>query len=328
MIHNSTDADAASEEDGPPVQILFIFSSCALGALVRLVTKRIALPYTVVMFAFGAAFGAVGQMVPHLRKEIEHSEVNPHTILYVFLPVLIFESAYAMEAHMFFKSFPQITILALPGLGIATLLTAGFSSYVFGYGWGWGVSLMFGSIVSATDPVAVVAVLKDVGAAKQLSILLEGESLLNDGVAIVLYHVFNWMAKGEMTTVKIIRYSIQVSFGGVGFGFFMAKTTIFWLRNIFNDALAEITITLASTYLTFYIAEAYLNVSGVVSVVVLGVTLNNERTCVSPEVETFLHRHIAFPLSFLNINNTFSLNNYVIGVAFRYVNCSNQSNTT
>ena len=53
--------------------------------------------------------------------------------------------------------------------------------------------------------------------------------------------------------VKVIKYSLQVSFGGIAFGFVMAKTTIFWLRNIFNDALAEITITLASTYLTFYI---------------------------------------------------------------------------
>ena len=74
-----------------------------------------------------------------ITREVDRAEVNPHTILYVFLPVLIFESAYAMEAHMFFKSFPQITILAVPGLGIPiTLLAMGhhkdagnsFDSYI------------------------------------------------------------------------------------------------------------------------------------------------------------------------------------------------------
>ena len=70
------------------------------------------------------------------------------------------------------------------------------------------------------------------------------------------------LESGKMTpyfrsfaVVKVIKYSLQVSFGGIAFGFVMAKTTIFWLRNIFNDALAEITITLASTYLTFYIGN-------------------------------------------------------------------------
>jgi len=57
-----------------------------------------------------------------IGREIHSNEVNPHTILYVFLPVLIFESAYAMEAHMFFRSFPQITILAVPGLGITVVV--------------------------------------------------------------------------------------------------------------------------------------------------------------------------------------------------------------
>lgn len=70
----------------------------------------------------------------------------------------------------------------------------------------------------------------------------------------------------------------------------MAKITIFWLSHVFNDALVEITITLASTYITFYIGEGLLEVSGVLAVVTLGIELNSRRTSISPEVEAFLHR--------------------------------------
>lgn len=70
----------------------------------------------------------------------------------------------------------------------------------------------------------------------------------------------------------------------------MAKFTIFWLSHVFNDALVEISITLASTYITFYIGEGLFEVSGVLAVVTLGIELNSRRTSISPEVEAFLHR--------------------------------------
>ena len=78
--------------------------------------------------------------------------------------------------------------------------------------------------------------------------------------------------------------------GGPIVGYIMAKITLFWLSHVFNDALVEITITLASTYLTFYIGEGLLHVSGVLAVVTLGIELNSRRTTISPEVDKFLHR--------------------------------------
>jgi sodium/hydrogen exchanger 10/11 len=72
----------------------------------------------------------------------------------------------------------------------------------------------------------------------------------------------------------------------------MAKITIFWLSRVFNDALVEITITLASTYITFYIGENFLGVSGVLAIVTLGIEINSRRTTISPEVEVFLHRWV------------------------------------
>lgn len=94
------------------------------------------------------------------------------------------------------------------------------------------------------------------------------------------------------TALEIFTYFVKVAFGGPAFGYLMAKITIFWLSHVFNDALVEITITLASTYITFYIGEGLFQVSGVLAVVTLGIELNSRRTSISPEVEAFLHRYM------------------------------------
>ena len=95
-----------------------------------------------------------------------------------------------------------------------------------------------------------------------------------------------------LTALDIFFYFVKVTLGGPAFGYFMARLTIFWLSHVFNDALVEITITLASTYITFYIGEGLFEVSGVLAVVTLGIEINSRRTSISPEVETFLHRYV------------------------------------
>lgn len=95
-----------------------------------------------------------------------------------------------------------------------------------------------------------------------------------------------------ISALEIFLYFVKVALGGPAFGYLMAKITIFWLSHVFNDALVEITITLASTYITFYIGEGLFEVSGVLAVVTLGIELNSRRTSISPEVETFLHRYM------------------------------------
>ena len=81
-------------------------------------------------------------------------------------------------------------LLAGPGVVVSSVLLALFAMYVFPYNWGWFTALTFGSMMSATDPVAVVALLRELGASKRLSLLIEGESLLNDGTAMVVFVVF------------------------------------------------------------------------------------------------------------------------------------------
>ncbi|XP_078670954.1 sperm-specific sodium:proton exchanger-like isoform X2 [Branchiostoma floridae x Branchiostoma belcheri] len=288
--HGDGDIHAHSGHHEQPYVILFLFASFALGALVRTLLKIVPgdLPYTVVLLVLGILLGLASSRSPGFAHYTAIVHMNPHMLFHVFLPVLIFESAFAMDTHMFWKSIYQILIMALPGLLLASLLTGILSMYTFDYGWNWYVGMMFGSICSATDPVAVVALLKELGASKQLGTVIEGESLLNDGCGIVIFTMFLNLAIGvQWSAADFIIFIVKVMIGGPAFGFFMSKLTSFWLANIFNDALTEITITLASTYITFYVAEV-LGVSGVLAVVILGLTM--ERTSISPEVESFLHR--------------------------------------
>ena len=130
---------------------------------------------------------------------IAYSDFNPHLLLLIFLPALIFESAFNSDWHIFKVELGQILIMAGPMLIGSTFLSALMMTYVFGYtgDFTWEASLMYGSIISATDPVAVVALLKELGASKRLATMIEGESLLNDGTAMVIFLVLLDLVEGN-----------------------------------------------------------------------------------------------------------------------------------
>lgn len=98
-----------------------------------------------------------------------------------------------------------------------------------------------------------------------------------------------------------------MALGGFFFGLVIGKIVVFWLQRVFNDAMVEITITLASTYLTYYIGEEVLGVSGVLAVVMLGIEINSQKTSISPEVEVFLHKyvgHLDFLVKFFTVHDS------------------------
>ncbi|XP_012942762.1 sodium/hydrogen exchanger 10 [Aplysia californica] len=266
--------------------LLCLFAVFLIGSLVRHATDvlHLPIPYTVVIFFVGSVAGCLPLS--------EAADIGPHTILYVFLPVLIFEGAFAIDMYVFKQIFIQVLVLAVPALGVITGMIAVVAKYLFVYtGWNWLIALLFGSILSATDPVAVVAIMKELGTSKQLSLLIEGESMLNDGTAMVCFEVFmKIIEESDIPSVyNMIKNMVWVSLGGPLLGYVMAKISVFWLQWTFNDSLTEIAITLSMAYLAFYIAAASLEVSAVLTVVTLGATLSAHRTSISPEVETFLH---------------------------------------
>ena len=169
--------------------VLFVFVGLIIGGLLREVYKKTKFPYTPLVVIIGLFMGHY----MHALGVIGHATeicagINPHLLLYVFIPVLIFESAYNCNWYVFKKAFLNIVLLAGPGVLIGAAMIAFTLKLILGYDeLTWPMVLMMGSILSATDPVAVVALLKELGASVSLNTLIEGESLLNDGVAMVFY---------------------------------------------------------------------------------------------------------------------------------------------
>lgn len=110
-----------------------------------------------------------------------------------------------------------------------------------------------------------------------------------DGKAILILMCL--ITLSHSTAIQIFLYFLRVALGGPVFGYIMAKISILWLSRVYNDALVEIAITLVAAYVTYYIGENLLHVSGVLAVVALGYEINSRKTNISPEVEVFLHRY-------------------------------------
>ena len=341
--HHSGEHEEGHTTDTAP--LLFIILAIIIGVATRHFVKKSPFPFTVLLLIIGLVLGVVNRLgyfggfhlfnfefeFTAISKSIDFAaHMDPHMLLFIFLPILIFEASYAMDLHTFKKTSTNAILLAVPGILMALGLTAatamGLKYAGIGLGaWNWPLALMFGAIVSATDPVAVVALLKDLGASKKLGTLIEGESLLNDGTAIVLFMVFFLGITGEASDNSPIVEFFRVAFGGLFIGGLFGFIVLRWIRNVFNDALVETSLVIAAAYLTFYVAEHTFHVSGVLGLVALGLIIGGVgRSRISPQVEHFMHEFwelagfIANCLIFLIVGivvaerSVFSLNDFML----------------
>jgi len=283
--------------------LLFIILALFVGTATRHLLRESPLPYTIWLLIIGLALGYIdraglftGIGLKPFADSIEWAgHIDPHLILYLFLPTLIFEAAYALHVHTFKKSLGNALILAVPGIMVAIVITAAIGMAItysgIGLGsWTWPVALMFGSIVSATDPVAVVAILKEVGASKKLATVTESESMLNDGTAIVIFMTLFATVTGTASEGNAVLEFFRVALGGILVGGVIGWLIVSWIKRVFNDALIEITVVIGAAYLTFFVAENIFHVSGVIAVVAFGISMAGPgRTRISPEVSHFLH---------------------------------------
>lgn len=292
------------------VTLVFVNAVFLIGILTRYLLRRTRFPYSIALLIIGLSIGYLAELgylgaaeSDWLPGVLQVAHLDPHFILMLFLPALIFESAYSMESHLFLRMVGQITLLAVPGLIIAILLTALLVQLAFPWAWSWPVAMLFGALISATDPVAVVALLKETSSRKRLETLLEGESLLNDGTAIVFFGLFFSLivqgGEAQFNLWQMTEHFVRVVSLGVLVGGLIGGVAVLWMGRLFNDASIEIGITLVGAYGAFYIAEHSLHASGVVAVVTLAIMLaSTGRTRLSPEVEPSLH-HFWQMLSYL-----------------------------
>lgn len=286
---NTNSTQLVHENHSTYGMVLYLFGVLVVGALARHLMKGLPVPYTVIMFIIGVGFGALASF-DELDAYSTMADMDGHMILTIFLPALIFESSFDLDLHIFKKSMSQCITMATAGVMIATVLTAFAAKMIFPYGWEWPEALLYGCIASATDPVAVVALLGEVGASKKLATVIEGESLLNDGTAIVFFAVLlKAVAVGSVTFETVILSVFRMGLCGPLIGALAGVVTVMWLERVHNDALVEITITLVAAYAVYYIAEE-LQLSGVLAVVSLGVYLNGSEMSISKEVLPNLHK--------------------------------------
>ena len=239
-----------------------------VATLVAALSRRIRIPYTVALVAVGLAIGTVGTFdAPALDKEL---------LFAVFLPGLLFEAAYHLKSDEFWRNKFAIIVLAVPGVVVAIALTALLVLGAVSAGWlshvGWRQALVFAALIAATDPVAVVALFRELGVDRRLQVLVEGESLLNDGTAIVIFFLALAVATGGSDSIPSPQYLIGqfalMAGGGLAVGVLVALGITWCMRRV-EDPATEITLTMIAAYGSFALAES-LGVSGVIATVASG----------------------------------------------------------
>ncbi|RMG11564.1 MAG: hypothetical protein D6731_15350 [Planctomycetota bacterium] len=287
------------------------------GVLALAPLERLRLPFTVALMLAGLGLGAGLDLLP---KDPEQggaiaewaavldagSHLSPQLILFVFLPPLVFESAFGLDARAVVKNLAPIAVLAVPVLCLSTVITGAAVMACGGasFGMTWPAALLFGALISATDPVAVVALFKALGAPKRLGVLVEGESLCNDGTAIVLFDLLlaSVVAAasnggGSAAEASFLAGALAglgdfaaVTAGGLATGAIMAYAFFTLIGRAISRRSVEVTLSVVLAYSTFVVAEHFLHTSGVMACVAAGLVASSYgRTKVSPGVEHFLH---------------------------------------
>lgn len=268
-----------------------------VSAVVLALCKRIKMPFTVALVLVGMAITNISHYFPAEIQPYFSYHISPDLIFYVCLPTLLFESAFALDPRQLKRNLSPILMLAIPGLLISTGLI-GMIVYLL-TPIGLAPALLLGAILSATDPIAVIALFKSLGAPKRLTVLVEGESLFNDATSIVAAKLlFTVVIAGMVTTHDITHgiYEFFVEFfGGILVGWLIALFTGNVLGFVESDPEIEISLTTILAYATFLIAQEMFHVSGVMATVAAGLTLSGwGRAKISPSVHTYLEHFWEF----------------------------------
>ncbi len=282
------------------------------------VSQKIHLPYTILLVIVGIILGRVAETWPPLAV-LTNFRLGPEVMLFVFLPALIFESGFSIDTRQLHQDLPPILVLAIPGMLMST--------FIVGLGVWWLldikliVALVFGALISATDPVAVVALFKELGAPKRLNVLVEGESLLNDATAIVAFSILLGIAVagggiGWGDSGGIIFEFLRVFIGGVIVGSLLGFAVCEVLHRMHSELPVILTTSIVVAYASFVLSEHVLHVSGVMSVVGSAIAL--KRSSILRFGQDATHAiHSSWEVIVLSLNSLLFL---LVGMSVRFEN--------
>lgn len=266
------------------IYIGLLLLACVVGIASKLITH---LPYTIFLTLVGLAIGLL-----HIGPELAETGFGTELIFFVFLPPLLFQGAMHMELNRLIKQIGPIACFAVPGVIVSTLLVGGLVGWVGGIA-SIPVALLFGALISPTDPVSVLALFRQADAPEDLRTLVEGESLFNDATGVVLFTILLEAAR-HGTALPLAASALEfarASAGGLLLGAALGWAAFVVLRRL-EDHLLENAICLALAYGAFWLAEV-MHLSGVIATVMAGLLIGNYgrrlsmSTKTSETVETF-----------------------------------------
>ncbi len=257
----------------PTSQIEFLVWLLMAAAAIAILARRLDIPYTVALVAGGVLLTTIHlTILSPLQPGNRPVWLTPDVILILFLPALVFEGSIKLNIREIVPNAFPLLMLATLGVIVAALATGLVAHWFIGLP--LLVACLFGAIIAATDPISVLAIFKNLSVSKRLSLILEGESLLNDGTAVVLF---------EILTVAIVEktFSITQSLGHFAFEFFggvVLGSALGYLASrltaTIDDAQIEITFTTILAYGSYLLAH-HLGVSGVIATACAGMMLGN-----------------------------------------------------
>lgn len=291
--------------------ILSLFTLLILASVLFFVAKRIKLPYTVLLVLAGLLIIPLAKL-PILRDIfdfLDDAQLTPELLFYIFLPILIFESGFNMKIRKMIDSAWTIGLLSILGLIISAFGIAGALFYALplvGIDIPFVLALLFGSVISATDPVAVLSLFKEFGAPKRLTMIFEGESLFNDGTAVALFMVVLAVAtsgfEGATTVLDGTLLFGGMLLFGIVFGLMVAGAFSGLLRLVKSNEFVSVTILIVSAHVTFILAELIndegllglpIHVSPIIAATVSSLFLGNySRHILSAKTDQYLGKFI------------------------------------
>lgn len=279
-------------------EVISILGLLSVSSLVYLICKKIQIPFAVGLLISGIAIALSDKLLLQFGDAIQNDlvlrwgqglqqfdlsqfiEFSPAIVFFVFLPTLIFESAYHLNYRTFRGVIPEVLTLSMLGLGISITVIGAILHYLLGLD--WSVALLFGALISATDPVAVLAIFKEMRIPKRLSTVVDGESLLNDGTALIIFQIFlagvltaqfgDDMSAlffveqgGHLLFTIIMALIIGACFGWL-FSYLIAHT---------KNKGVQLTLSIILAHVTFICSEVLFHASGILATMIAGIIVGN-----------------------------------------------------
>jgi CPA1 family monovalent cation:H+ antiporter len=242
-----------------PIGILLM-----VACLIAMLSRRLGLPYIVGLLVAGFLIA--------LLPKVADLRLSRDLIFNILLPPLVFEGALQLDWRRFRNELPLTLTLAFLGVAIAASLVACGMHWIIG--WSWIGAGLFGALIAATDPVSVIASFRQLGCLERVSIVVEAESLLNDGAAAVAFAVLSVLAAGASPSLtSVLPDFLWTICGGVIIGLAVSGATLLVAFRT-NDPLVEITLTTIAAYASFLIAE-HVHASGIISALSAGLLVGS-----------------------------------------------------